>query len=505
MYCKSVAGILMLTLLLSISGCGSDAGSAVSSTGTDTATGVTRKGNGARQSLPSDKANFLVVLDPDTVSAKATPAPSPSPSVQIPQSQLPPVLDQGYLSSCGAFALGYAIDTIVINQAAGTSPSEKSNQSSPAYMYAVAMNVEGYTNTAADQGSGGGTYASDYFDYLVSSGSLSNELYTYPGMYSNDSPSSEKTEKGIDPILDAIINKTAPAPSSVFKIGDWGIIYPEPTSNSNQVTTFSSSNDSALFLTRVKAVIASGCPVGISVQEYNDMDNWYNKSSDSVMDPPAGDLDGGYHFMVVIGYNDTMSYTDSSGQAAQGVLRIQNSWGTDFGDGGCFWMSYNAFLNSINEAYVAYPVGNSASSDPSYVSLQDSSSSAVTIRTAPLAQITRAYQKLYTDQYGKQTVHLILHYQFGEPLRFRSIRLTGQTGSPMTISGGRISQSGYRYVSRSDGSQFKSGAYKVIFEVEDLKKQLHTLSGTVNVPALPSLPESDSKAGVLGSNGQPVQ
>ncbi len=75
----------------------------------------------------------------------------------------------------------------------------------------------------------------------------------------------------------------------------------------------------------------------------------------------------------------------------------------------------------------------------------------------------------------------------------------------MTISGGRVSRSGYRYVSRSDGSQFTSGAYAVSFEVEDLKHKLHTLSGTVNVSALPELPESNSTAGVLGSNGKPVQ
>ncbi|GEM_PF-1904675 len=501
---KSIRGILMLTLLLYLSGCGSDSGSAVSPTGSGFTTEVTRRGNGARQSLPADKANFLVVLDPDTISTKATPAPSPSPSVEIPQSQLPPVLDQGYLLSCGAFALGYAVDTIVINQAAGTSPSGKSNQSSPAYMYAVALNVESYTNTAADQGSDGGTYASDYFDYLVSNGSLSNELYTYPGMYSNDSPSSENTEKGIDPILNAIINNTAPAPSSLFQIGDWGVIHPEPTSDSNQATTFSDSKDGTRFLTNVKAVLASGYPVGISVQEYSDYDNWYKTSSASVMDPPVGNLDGDYHFMVVIGYNDTMSYTDSSGQSAQGALRIQNSWGTDFGDGGRFWMSYQAFINSINEAYVAYPVG-SITSDPSYVVLQESSSAAAAARVVPLAQITRAYQKLYTDQYGVQAVYLVLHYQFSEPLRFKSIRMTGPTGSQMTISGGRVSRSGYRHVSRSDGSQFKSGAYAISFEVEDLRKKLHTLSGTVNVPALSGLPESESKAGVLGSNGQPVQ
>lgn len=425
------------------------------------------------------------------------------------------MLDQWGLESCGAFAFGYEMDTIIINNAAGTSPQNSSNQSSPAYMYAVALNVKGLTDAAQDQGGiepDDGTSASDYFDYLVTQGSLPVNDYEYFGMNepfeeSRCDGNDNKIIKGINEILNALINSTAPAPKSMFQLGDWGIIDPEPTSNDNEATTFSSNPDKEKFLKRIKNFIASGQPVGIVIQEYNDYYNWYNQSSESVMNSAPGDLNAGYHCMVIVGYDDTLAYAANGKMSAgQGAIRIQNSWGTGFGDGGYFWMSYPAFLNSISEAYIAYPAGN-VPTDAEGVDLQSASSSGLCLsaKVSPRAKITCACQKLCSSENGSASVHLILHYWFSEPLAFKSIRMTGPGGQTMTMSGGRFSRGGYRYMKRTDGSQFASGEWTVQFGVETVQKQALTLSGIVTVKALPDLPESISTMGVTGSNGQPVK
>ena len=65
-----------------------------------------------------------------------------------------------------------------------------------------------------------------------------------------------------------------------------------------------------------------------------------------------GSLNGkedGAHAMVIIGYDDSKN---------GGAFLIQNSWGSDWGDNGCFWMRYSDMNKVIYEAYQYIPDPN---------------------------------------------------------------------------------------------------------------------------------------------------
>lgn len=55
----------------------------------------------------------------------------------------------------------------------------------------------------------------------------------------------------------------------------------------------------------------------------------------------------GGHAMIVIGYDDSVG---------GGAYKVLNSWGTNWGDGGYGWISYDAFSRLVREAYTAQDV-----------------------------------------------------------------------------------------------------------------------------------------------------
>ncbi len=55
--------------------------------------------------------------------------------------------------------------------------------------------------------------------------------------------------------------------------------------------------------------------------------------------------DFGGHAMVITGYDDKAIATDIHGNQHQGLFKLRNSWGTDAGDEGNFYMSYEYMAN----------------------------------------------------------------------------------------------------------------------------------------------------------------
>ena len=68
-------------------------------------------------------------------------------------------------------------------------------------------------------------------------------------------------------------------------------------------------------------------------------ESWYEPSRDGTLPPPSGQIAGG-HIFDVAGWQDP----------TRAALRCQNSWGTEWGDGGFFWLPYS-YLPSRLEAY----------------------------------------------------------------------------------------------------------------------------------------------------------
>ena len=74
-----------------------------------------------------------------------------------------------------------------------------------------------------------------------------------------------------------------------------------------------------------------------------DLDN----NADKFIALPEGAILGG-HAMVIVGYDDNLSHTYKNGKTCKGFFRIQNSWGTDWGDNGFAYLPYEYFTYKIN-------------------------------------------------------------------------------------------------------------------------------------------------------------
>ena len=65
--------------------------------------------------------------------------------------------------------------------------------------------------------------------------------------------------------------------------------------------------------------------------------------------------DGEYHAVSIVGWNDNYNAKDSLGRYTKGAWIFKNSWGSDWGDGGYGYLSYNtAFLSDLYNFYHAF-------------------------------------------------------------------------------------------------------------------------------------------------------
>ncbi|KAJ4407597.1 hypothetical protein N0V91_003866 [Didymella pomorum] len=85
-----------------------------------------------------------------------------------------------------------------------------------------------------------------------------------------------------------------------------------------------------------KSFLEAGYPLVIALDIYNTFDKQGdgNKNNDCLAPVPyktRGDEFQYGHVVMVVGWNDDLH---------NGTFRVQNSWGLDWGDKGCFWMQY---------------------------------------------------------------------------------------------------------------------------------------------------------------------
>ncbi|MDR1046772.1 MAG: C1 family peptidase, partial [Treponema sp.] len=90
----------------------------------------------------------------------------------------------------------------------------------------------------------------------------------------------------------------------------------------------------------VKKSLAEGKPVIIGMNTPDSFMKIRGKNVWKPLEDPA--LNWGGHAMCVVGYDDNF---------AGGAFELQNSWGTDWGEGGYGWISYADFGRFVNEAY----------------------------------------------------------------------------------------------------------------------------------------------------------
>ncbi|WP_239657036.1 C1 family peptidase [Mycobacterium riyadhense] len=102
-------------------------------------------------------------------------------------------------------------------------------------------------------------------------------------------------------------------------------------------------------LTNLRTVIASGMPIDFGTSLYTDFMHYRGRPSPYVGNKQFVKNKGGKqagHVMLIVAYDD--DYTKSSG-----AVRIQNSWGTRWGEKGFAWMAYDT-LESLAQGYGVY-------------------------------------------------------------------------------------------------------------------------------------------------------
>jgi hypothetical protein len=137
-------------------------------------------------------------------------------------------------------------------------------------------------------------------------------------------------------------------------------------------------------------------------------------SKGSVYRHPADDTtcaDGG-HCMVIVGYDDSKA-----------AYKVMNSWGSDWGDGGFCWISYDTFQQLVPEVYSPFVNTFKRST------MTSSSSSLEGVR------VISAYVATPPSRQTHRFETLIFAFKFTEPISTKSyvIRAVSRNGSAKTV------------------------------------------------------------------------
>jgi C1A family cysteine protease len=206
---------------------------------------------------------------------------------------IPPVLNQGSLNSCVAFAVAYYYNTFSEWKKRGWSVTDPSHQFSPTFMYNI---INGGNNNP--------TFASDAAKLMIDHGIATLQDCPYNV---ND-------------------NITWPTESQ-FKNAmqyRWEKVY-----------SIDVSND--IGIEQLKQYIAAENVANLGIWLWGNFDNISNYDNNFAVADKNGS-NRGAHATTIVGYDDNHVTNDGLG-----AFKCVNSWGTSWGTlGGFFWMSYKA-------------------------------------------------------------------------------------------------------------------------------------------------------------------
>jgi C1A family cysteine protease len=196
--------------------------------------------------------------------------------------------DQGQVGSCVSWAIDFTAMSILENE-----QGISGHPQAPMYTYAQLA-----------QGNDQGSTPSDTFDILTSQGVDTMSDY-WQGNFDYT---------------------TQPDANERANAANWKLSGYTPISTGSGIKA------------GVEQAIASGLPVAISIPVYRSFETISQQQATNYSYYPSqGDQYMGGHEITIIGYN-------SSG------VRVQNSWGTNWGDSGFINLSWNYLANQVEEA-----------------------------------------------------------------------------------------------------------------------------------------------------------
>ena len=222
----------------------------------------------------------------------------------------PKRLNQGQQGSCVGWSSGYAARTILFAKASGENPNNVAF--SPSFVY----------NQIALQGCQG-TYLQKAMELMYNSGALPFSKFGYNENDCGKQPTDSQARE-----------------ASKYK-----------TKGFNRLTK--DGNNYQVDLLAIKQNLSQGAPVVIGMMVGGTFMS--KMGGKSLWTPNRSDYNQsgfGGHAMCVIGYDDYKTNEE-------GAFQIMNSWGTQWGDNGLFWIRYSDFEFFTKEAYGLYPMGDS--------------------------------------------------------------------------------------------------------------------------------------------------
>jgi hypothetical protein len=231
---------------------------------------------------------------------------------------LPPVGDQGIQSCCVAWAFGYYYKTYQEWQDNGWTVTDSNHIFSPAFIY---HNING--------GQDSGSYFSDAFLLLAEMGCATIAQFPYNDSNYTSWPSESVYRNAIN-----------------YRSGDTLWYY--------QTTGPGGINS-------VKQLLAQGNIAVFGIQVYENFELLDSVNDTYCVRNSAGSSLGG-HAVTFVGYDDNKITLDG-----MGAFKMINQWGTDWGNKGYFWMSYQAVMNSYLSEGAAYFTTDRGKYSPSLI------------------------------------------------------------------------------------------------------------------------------------------
>ena len=353
--------------------------------------------------LPPDKYG-LVIPTIDDVAVKATLllfGSSSSGSISLPSSvdltshpSLPTPGSQGSFPTCVGWACGYGLATFETNQLSGV------RSDSP------------FTRASAQ------------------------DLFSK----SKAMPSGGPCDRGLRPniAMDILVSKRITTESSLPHIGGCTVGSSGREFGLVGYKTIPGDDTQA-----IKKQLADGHPVAIAAKTHYDLPSW---TGSGIYSPTSGIDRRGDNMMLAVGYDDS-----------RGAWLVQNNWGSSFGFGGRYWLSYKTFTDTVVAAYVG----------------ENASLPAPSNEPPALSEFTsQVYQTMSSGRY------LLVHpFTFNQPLFIESFVAFNSLGE-------RSGQIPVQQYSHSDYVWFDwglvapvQGIYSVEFTVRDQSGRATKITG----------------------------
>ena len=276
---------------------------------------------------PRDLSNLM--SDPPRVSIPVT-----LPAAFDPRTSgrsLPAVRDQGTYGTCWSFASIGALETSYMTKFGKTVDLSELHQA----WFVFKDPREGYAQALRDRSKhvlSQGGYASDSVHFLSGIGPTSESSLTYD----NSTISNIET----------------------LTAGKYPEDYPHPVrlKDAYELGNISSTNRESM-MNIIKSLVYEYGSIEVGY-DTNSNNPGFNAMSTSYYLPDSSERTGG-HAVQIVGWDDNYPRTNFKNTPnIDGAWLIKNSWGSNWGDDGYFWLSYSQYLHNVS-AYIPAEFENS--------------------------------------------------------------------------------------------------------------------------------------------------